>query len=106
MVRGDMDSAEAFAREAFQVAPDNPYILDILLSVLIKSGKKNRSEISSLFERLKQVGEEEGHSFYTTRRAEYELKNGQVNEAARLIDEAAVKTPHIFNVKALVRRFT
>jgi hypothetical protein len=40
MVRGDMDSAEAFAREAFQVAPDNPYILDILLSVLIKSERK------------------------------------------------------------------
>ncbi|MGB9366274.1 MAG: TIR domain-containing protein [Xanthobacteraceae bacterium] len=102
MVRGDVESAEAFARQAFQVAQDNPYILDILLSILIKGGKKSsEQEISLLFEKLKHVGEEEGHSFYTTRRAEYEAKKGNWSEASKLIDGAAQKTPNIVSVRVL-----
>lgn len=104
LVRGDIDAAERFAREAFQSAQDNPYVLDILLSILLKKQGSNRaltSEISTLFEKLKNVGEEQGHSFYTTRRAEFEWKFGSVNEACKLIDSAVAKTPHIFNVRAL-----
>jgi predicted Zn-dependent protease len=102
-VRGDLVSAERFAREAFQSAQDNPYVLDILLSVLLKkkSSSSLMNEIATLFEKLKQVGEERGHSFYTTRRAEYEWKFGQASEARKLIDSAAEKTPHMFNVRAL-----
>jgi hypothetical protein len=35
MIRGELDQAETFARKAIETASDNPYILDILLSVLI-----------------------------------------------------------------------
>lgn len=73
-----------------------------MLSILIKRGvTENRLEIESLFDRLKVVGDEEGHSFYTTRRAEYELRSGQLSEAGRLIDEAKNKTPSNFGVHAL-----
>jgi tetratricopeptide (TPR) repeat protein len=104
LVRGDLESAERFAREAFQSAQDNPYVLDILLSILLKKRNKDTglaSEIATLFDKLENVGEEQGHSFYTTRRAEFEWKFGQVSEACKLIDSAALKTPHIFNVRAL-----
>jgi tetratricopeptide (TPR) repeat protein len=102
MLRGDMIAAEQFARQAFSKAPDNRYILDIMLTILIKSGLvENKPEIESLFDRLQIVGDEEGHSFYTTRRAEYALRNGQPNEASKLIDEAKAKTPNNFGVRAL-----
>jgi tetratricopeptide (TPR) repeat protein len=102
IVRGDMMEAEQFARQAFDKAADNRYVLDIMLSVLIKRGApKNQLEIESLFERLKVVGDEEGHSFYTTRRAEYAMQSGQLGEASKLIDEAKLKTPNNFGVRAL-----
>lgn len=105
LVRGNHDDAERFAREAFEIAQDSAYILDILLGVLIRSDrarvKSADQEIQSLFDRLKLVGEEEGRSFYTTRRAEYELRWGNKDTAARLIDEAMRRSPWIFNVRAL-----
>jgi len=105
LARGDFPSAERFAREAFAVAHDNPYVIDVLLSVILNSTQFNtnraQDEIDFLFTKLKDVGEEEGHSFYTTRRAEYELKRGELREARSLIDEAAVKTSHLFAVHAL-----
>jgi tetratricopeptide (TPR) repeat protein len=75
------------------------------LSVLIRSDRikvqKGQLEIEELFARLQQAGEEHGRSFYTTRRAEYELRWGSVDAACKLIDEAARKSPRIFNVHAL-----
>lgn len=104
-VREDLDEAEKFARQAYDIASDNPYILDILLSILIARRphrvNSSQQEIERLFEILMTVGEEEGRSFYTTRRAEYELKNGHLREASRLIDDAVSKTPGIFAVHAL-----
>jgi len=47
------------------------------------------------------VGEEEGHSFYSTRRAEYEWRQGNLGEARQLIDEAVDKTGKIFRVHLL-----
>jgi tetratricopeptide (TPR) repeat protein len=105
MLRGNLDEAEIFARRAFEVAQDNPFILDILLSVLIKlRGQRRRQvepEISVLFDRLQTVGDEGGRSFYATRRAEYEWRARRFPEACRLIDEAAKRTPGLFNVHAL-----
>jgi tetratricopeptide (TPR) repeat protein len=105
MIRGELDQAETFARKAIDPASDNPYILDILLRVLIACPpnklREHELEISYLFETLKSVGEDEGRSFYTTRRAEYELKHGRIDEACHFIDAAALKTPGIFAVHAL-----
>ncbi|WP_162826893.1 toll/interleukin-1 receptor domain-containing protein [Pseudolabrys taiwanensis] len=105
LVRGNLSDAEKFARKAFEVAPDNAYVLDVLLRILFGDDphtlKRNESEINYLLERLKAVGEEEGKSFYTTRRADYEFRTGNLSEACKLIDEAAHKTPGIFNVHEL-----
>ena len=105
LIRGNHDDAEKFAREAFEIAQDNAYILDILLSVLIRSDRSRvkhaEPEIETLFERLKQAGEEHGRSFYATRRAEYELRWGSVDDACKLIDEAVKQSPGNFNVHAL-----
>jgi tetratricopeptide (TPR) repeat protein len=106
LIRGNIGDAEMFARKAFEVAPDNAYILDILLRILMARGTnraniKQDQEVAQLFERLRLVGEEEGRSFYTTRRAEYELKFGNIDDACKLIDGAVAKTPGIFNVHAL-----
>jgi len=74
-----------------------------MLTILIKNSlSENKLEVESLFDRLKVVGDEEGHSFYTTRRAEYALRSGQPNEASKLIDEAKAKTPNNFGVRALL----
>lgn len=107
-IRNDLDQAEFFARKAFERAPDNGYILDILLSVLIACDRnklrEREPEIEFVFQRLKSIGEESGRSFYTTRRAEYELKQGNIPEASRMIDAAAEQTPGIFDVHALRAR--
>jgi len=107
-VRGDFDSAEAFARKAYEIAPDNPYIIDILLTILLNqnSTRHNRDqvEIEFLFEKLRQFGEGADHSFFTARRAEFELKRGNLAEACNLIDLAAKRTPNIFSVHALRAR--
>jgi hypothetical protein len=104
-IRGQLDQAETFARKAIETAPVNPYILDTLLSVLISCPshklRERELEIEHLFQKLKNVGEEEGRSFYTTRRAEYEFKHGSIHEARCLIDSAASKTSGIFHIHAL-----
>jgi hypothetical protein len=103
--RSRPDQAEIFARQAIETASDNPYMLDILLSALIDCPPdklhEREPEIEHLFQKLESVGEEEGRSFYTTRRAEYEFKHGNILEACRLIDSAASKTPGIFDIHAL-----
>lgn len=99
--RGNLDDAEAFAREARQHAPDNAYVLDILISVLIRRHGRNSkysSEIEALFDALEKVGDEGGRSFYVTRKAEFEHLWGNNKIALRLIDEAVKKTPKIFDV--------
>lgn len=102
---GDLGSAEQFARQAFEHASDNAYILDIILEVLINTSKFKSSavqhEIEVLFERLQKVGELDGRSFYTTRRAEYEFRMGRLSEARTLIDTAARRSPNIFAVQSL-----
>lgn len=104
LARGIMDDAETFAREAHSHGPTNPYLLDTLISVLVrKHGKssKHLTEIDDLFEALKRVGDEGGHSFYTTRRAEFEHLWGSNKKAVTLIEEAVRKTPTIFEPRRL-----
>src|SRR5262249_25379838 len=105
LLRGDIESAEQFARVAFNTAPDSAFVLDMMLSVLLKlpptERDRSRDEIETLFKKLEQVSEEDGRSFYATRRAEYELRNENTSIACSLIDEAVRKTPGLFNVHAL-----
>ena len=105
LARGNSADAEKFAREAYRVAEDSAYILDIMLSVLIRSDrarvKAADAEIQMLFHQLRETAAEDGRSFYTTRRAEYELRWGSIDVACTLIDEAVNQSPWIFNVHEL-----
>ena len=101
LVRGDLEEAERCARRAHAAASDNAYVLDILVNVLVAGSDQPTEEMEYLFERLQVVGQEEGRSFYETRRAEYKLKYGSAREARALIDGAAAKTPGIFAIHAL-----
>ncbi|MEZ5982398.1 MAG: tetratricopeptide repeat protein [Parvularculaceae bacterium] len=98
LARGNLDEAEQFAREARSHAPTNPYLLDILISVLVR--KHGRSahhsvEINALFDALKLVDKEDGRSFFATRRAEFEHLWGDNKLAKELIEEAISTTPTI-----------
>lgn len=103
LTRGNLDKAESLAREARSFARTNAYLVDILLTVLIRkrASAAGTSEIEDLFAILENVGEENGRSFYTTRRAEFEYLWGDNKKAAQLIDKAAAKTPAIFEVRRL-----
>lgn len=102
--RGNLDEAERFAREAYQHAGSNPYLVDILVAVLIRQHGKQKNdanELDGMFQLLEQVGEEAGKSFYTTRRAEFEHMWGDNNRALELIEEAINKTPNLFEPRRL-----
>ena len=104
LARNNLAEAEQFAREAHSHAATNPYVLDILISVLVRKhgrSSKHISEIDGMFDVLEKVGEEGGRSFYTTRRAEFEHLWGDNKEALRLIGLAVRKTPGIFEPKRL-----
>lgn len=104
LARDNLEDAEIFAREAHSHARYNPYLLDILISVLIRRhGKsaKHSSEIQELFDALEDVGEEDGKSFYTTRKAEFEHLYGDNKVALELITETLGKTPHLFDAHKL-----
>lgn len=103
LARGDLDKAEGLAREAHSYARANAYLVDMLLTVLIRKRTSGAatSEIEDLFSVLERVGEENGRSFYTTRRAEYEFLWGDKKKAALLIEQAVDKTPMIFEVRRL-----
>ena len=97
--RGNLVESEQFAREAHQHVQSNPYIVDILVSVLIRkfdceSGVE--AELEEMFSLLEQVGEEGGRSFYTTRKAEFEHLWGSNSTAMQLIEQAIARTPNLF----------
>lgn len=104
LARGNVADAEAFAREALGHSPRNPYLVDVLLSVLMQKhgiGSVHNSEIEGLFEVLERVGESEGRSFYTTRRAEFEYITGDNGKALHFIKMAIEKTPTLFEPQRL-----
>lgn len=104
LARDNLDEAELYAREAYSHGSTNSYLIDTLISVLVrKHGRsaKHVSEINDLFDVLESVGDQDGRSFFTTRRAEFEFLWGSNKEAVRLIDEAIAKTPTIFEPRRL-----
>lgn len=102
--RGNLEDAERFAREAQRIAQRNAHVVDILVAVLIRKREmkvSSDSELEEMFEVLKQVGEQDGRSFYTTRRAEYEYMQKNFQEALRLIERAVDRTPSLFEPRRL-----
>ena len=104
LVRENLDEAETFARQAYNYAPSNPFIVDILLAVLIRTFSHNQRrlrEINELFDRLEKIGDEGGLSFFTARKAEFELLWGDNRKALKLVQDAINKTPKIFEPQRL-----
>ena len=104
LARGNLHEAEQFAREAHSRARSNPYLIDSLISVLIRRhgrSAKHMSEINDLFDMLANFGEEAGRSFFTTRKAEFEHLWGNNKEALRLSEQAVSKTPNIFEPRRI-----
>ena len=102
--RGNLEDAERFAREAHQHAQRNPYLVDILVAILIRKfgiGRGSDIELDEMFRLLEEVGEEEGRSFFTTRRAEFEYVSGNNREALRRIEIAIARTPALFEPRRL-----
>lgn len=91
--------AEGFAREAYETAKSNPYIIDILISCLIRnkgSDCVNDHEVAELLGKLNALDEEEGKSFHDTRLAEIEHLYGNNKIALTLIQQAVRSTPRLF----------
>jgi tetratricopeptide (TPR) repeat protein len=104
LARNNLDEAETYAREALSQAGSNPYFLDMLIAVLIRrygNSVQHLPKINELFDRLEQVSEEEGRSFFTTRKAEFEHRWGDNGRALTLIEAAVAKTPRIFEPRRL-----
>lgn len=107
LITGDNAGAERFARKAYELATNNPYTIDILVSALIKTrGVKcvTDSEVNDLLDKLTYLDNEEHKSFSYTRRAEMELLYGDPNQASIHISEAIRRTPYLFEPKLLKAR--
>lgn len=105
LVRGNFSDAEKFARQAYEIAPDNPFVIDVLTSALIsayRAGKQSALvEVERLLAKLDHVGRDGNRSFFETRSAEYYLALGRVHDAEKWINKAVLKTANIFDVQAI-----
>jgi hypothetical protein len=93
------EEAEIYAREAYGYAKRNPFIIDILISCLVRNRKaacKSDPEVRQLLDVLELLDQDEGRSFFSTRSAEIEYLYGDNRVALQLIEEALVKTPRLF----------
>ncbi len=91
--------AEQYARQAYSVAPTNPYLLDIMLEVLL--GKQatgldvSINEIRDVQAALKVHGNEPGLSFFPVREAQKYLNNREYSMAISLANQAIEMTPDL-----------
>jgi tetratricopeptide (TPR) repeat protein len=91
------NEAEVHARSAYDVAPTNPYIIDILAETLL--GKTqfgfpvDRLEVSRLLHELKIYGDAPGSSFFLVREAQRKLREKDYKGALVSIDRAIDRTP-------------
>lgn len=91
---GRPDEAENYARTAFDIAPNNPFIIDILVGVLLGRARmggedpRESRELNYLLSELRKYGHEEGKAFYANRMAEYHILLGDANLARQFASEA------------------
>ncbi len=96
---GKHGEAEKYARKAHGYAKRSPFIIDILISCLVHSKKRDSlhdPEVLGLLDTLEILDQEEGRSFYTTRKAEIQYLYGNNRVALKLIKEALHITPGLF----------
>lgn len=88
MSLGELEEAEKYARQAYALAPSNPYVLDILASVLIKKLTRHSSvseELEKILEQLNQFDTDNARPFYPTRVAEMHTRLGDARSAIQTI---------------------
>ena len=93
--------AERFARRAYEQAPTNPFLIDVMVEVLI--GKQQQglfvdyAELERIKADLKRYGDAPGSSFHLVRKAQTELATHNYRGALATIDRAIERTPALLS---------
>ena len=93
--------AERFARQAYEQAPTNPFLIDVMVEVLI--GKRQQglyvdnNELQHVKRDLERYGDAPGSSFYLVRKAQSELADRNYADGLNAIDLAIQRTPGLLN---------
>jgi tetratricopeptide (TPR) repeat protein len=89
--------AEVHARAAYETAPTNPFIVDILAETLlgkIQAGLQvDRLELAGIFRDLEIYGDAPGSSFFLIREGQKKAKDRDYPGAMRCLNRAVERTP-------------
>lgn len=99
--QGRYNEAEGHARAVYQIAPTNPFVIDILTETLLgklhQSLPVDRKELNKLLEELKIYGDAPGSSFFLIRDAQRRLREGDPRGALPIINKAVERTPGLLS---------
>ena len=91
--------AEIHARAAYEIAPTNPYILDILAETLLGKAQiglhVDKSELGRVLAQLRIYGDAPGSSFFLIREAQWRLRDKDRAGALKAIEQAIERTPNL-----------
>ena len=89
--------AEAHARAVYQIAPTNPFIIDILAETLLGKMQTglyvDREEVDHILKELRTYGDAPGSSFYLIRDAQQRMRDRDYEDAMKSINRAVERTP-------------
>jgi tetratricopeptide (TPR) repeat protein len=91
--------AESYARNAYKVAPTNPFILDILAETLL--GKQQQklpvdpTEVQRIQAELKVYGDAPGSSFFLVRDGQAKARDRKYPQALEALGKAIERTPSL-----------
>jgi tetratricopeptide (TPR) repeat protein len=95
--QADFVEGEGYARAAYDVAPTNPYVLDVLLECLLGKSylemEVDQTELDKLFGELAKYGDVPGSSFYQARIAQDLYRKKQMPAALAAANRAIQRTP-------------
>lgn len=95
-----LPEGEAFARAALNIAPNNPYVLDNLIEIIIERHWGNKKflqendELQDLLARLSTASKFEKRSYFEGRFSHLQRALGDKQSAAEWARKAAAETPH------------
>ena len=100
--RGEYVEAEGYARDGYEAAPTNPFVIDVLLESLLGKAsqdmKVDHEESGRLFAELERYGDVPGSSFYQARRAQDLFRPKKKSEALAAAEAAIKRTPEFLPV--------
>jgi tetratricopeptide (TPR) repeat protein len=93
--------AEIYARDAYEQAPTNPFLIDVMAETLIGKDQQgmiiDRGELRRVMIDLERYGDAPGSSFFLVRKAQSQLSNGDFRGALETSDRAVDRTPGLVN---------